>query len=192
MRETYLRGQTFADYLDSVEKNQELWQGIYDRVALPEERVERARAIGGRWHLLAISEDWCGDAVNLLPVVARLVEAVPGLELRVLGRDDNPEVMDRYLTGGRSRSIPVVVILDEDFREVGWWGPRPREIQSWVLGHLDMPSGERYKQVRRWYARDRGRTTVDELLDLMESGAEGRRVATPEPDDEGPAEEEAA
>jgi len=192
MRETYLRGQTFADYLDSVEKNQELWKGIYDRVALPEERVERARAIGGRWHLLAISEDWCGDAVNLLPVVARLVEAVPGLELRVLGRDDNPEVMDRYLTGGRSRSIPVVVILDEDFREVGWWGPRPREIQSWVLGHLDMPSGERYKQVRRWYARDRGRTTVDELLDLMESGAEGRRVATPEPDDEGPAEEEAA
>jgi len=192
MRETYLRGQTFADYLDSVEKNQELWQGIYDRVALPEERVERARAIGGRWHLLAISEDWCGDAVNLLPVVARLVEAVPGLELRVLGRDDNPEVMDRYLTGGRSRSIPVVVIRDEDFREVGWWGPRPREIQSWVLGHLDMPSGERYKQVRRWYARDRGRTTVDELLDLMESGAEGRRVATPEPDDEGPAEEEAA
>ena len=57
-----------------------------------------------------IAEDWCGDASNTIPILAKLVE-LPGLELRVLRRDEHPEVMDRYLTDG-SRSIPIVIALD--------------------------------------------------------------------------------
>ena len=60
---------------------------------------------GAARKLLVIAEDWCGDASNTVPVVAKLADAVPGLELRVILRDANPEVMDRYLTNG-SRSIP--------------------------------------------------------------------------------------
>jgi hypothetical protein len=76
--------------------------------------------------------------------------------------------MDAHLTNGRSRSIPVVIVFDEHFREVGWWGPRPEEIQAWILGEgLSMPSPERYKIVRRWYAEDRGRTTLTELLEVV-------------------------
>jgi hypothetical protein len=109
--------------------------------------------------------------VNTLPVVARLAEEA-GWDLRVLSRDASPDLMDAHLTNGRSRSIPVVIVYDSAFREVGWWGPRPEEIQSWVLGEgLAMPSPERYKVVRRWYAQDKGRTTLSELLEVFARAA---------------------
>jgi hypothetical protein len=127
--------------------------------------------IAGGWYLVALSEDWCGDAVNTLPVIARLAEQA-GWDLRILSRDANPDLMDAHLTNGRSRSIPVVIVYDEHFEEIGWWGPRPGEIQDWVLGEgLALPSPERYKVVRGWYARDRGRTTLRELLEVFARAA---------------------
>ena len=96
-----------------------------------------------------IAEDWCGDASSTVPVLAKLADAVPGLELRVILRDQHPEVMDRYLTNG-SRSIPIVIALDEQFRELGHWGPRPRELQAWVMANrLTVPKAELYPQVRQ-------------------------------------------
>lgn len=166
-RERFEKALTFGEYLATVEKNRELWHAVHERARLPADIVEAARRHPGGWHLLALSEDWCGDAVNTLPVVARLAEAA-GWDLRVLGRDDNPDLMDAHLTNGRSRSIPVVIVYDEDFQEVGWWGPRPGEIQDWVMSEgLALPSPERYKHIRRWYARDRGRTTLAELLAVV-------------------------
>jgi arginase family enzyme len=162
---------TFEEYLESVDRNRDLWHAVYARARAPEDLVTAARDIPGRWRLLALSEDWCGDAVNTLPVVAKLAEAA-GWDLRVLSRDANPDVMDTHLTNGRSRSIPVVIVYDDDLREVGWWGPRPEEIQSWVLGEgLAMPSPERYKVVRGWYARDKGETTLRELLEVFARAA---------------------
>ena len=163
----FLSSPTFQEYLAGVEENKELWQGVYERVRLPAELVSVARDCPGTWRLLALSEDWCGDAVNTLPVIARFAEEA-GWDLRVLGRDDNLDLMDEHLTDGRSRSIPVVIVYDVDFDEVGWWGPRPDELQKWVLTEgRTMESKERYKTVRRWYAKDRGRTAVSELLDIF-------------------------
>lgn len=161
----------FRGYLEEVTENRDLWHGVYERVRLPDELVAAARAVPGRWHLLALSEDWCGDAVNTLPVIARLAEEA-GWDLRVLSRDENPDLMDAHLTNGRSRSIPVVMVFDADYEEVAWWGPRPAEIQSWVMDEgLQLASPERYKVVRRWYAKDRGRSTVEELLELLHQPA---------------------
>ena len=169
--ERFERAPTFPAYLEGVAKNRDLWHEVYARARLPRELIEEARAMPGRWRLLALSEDWCGDAVNTLPVIARLAEAA-GWDLRVVGRDANQDLMDAHLTNGRSRSIPVVIVYDERFREVGWWGPRPGAIQEWVLGEgLGMPSPERYKVIRRWYARDRGATTLRELLALFPRAA---------------------
>ncbi len=168
LRDRYLAATDFASYLESVEKNKELWHGIYERVSIGPELLDEAREIPGIWNLLVLSEDWCGDAVNLVPVLARLAEEVPGLDLRVLSRDENPDLMDTHLTDGKSRSIPVVLLLDEDFAERGWWGPRPRPLQEWVINEgFSMPSTERYKRVRRYYAKDRGRTMLKELFNLM-------------------------
>ena len=170
-RDRFENAATFEQYLESVVKNRELWHGVYERARLPEDVLEEARRVPGSWHLVALSEDWCGDAVNTLPVIARLA-AEAGWDMRVMGRDENPDLMDTHLTNGRSRSIPVVIVYDEDLREVGWWGPRPGEIQSWVMSEgLAMASPERYKVVRGWYARDRGRTTLAELLDLFPRAA---------------------
>ena len=168
LKDRFLAAPTFQEYLAGVEENRELWHGIAERVRLPESVLEQDRGLPEKWHLLALSEDWCGDAVNLLPVLARLADEVDSLELRVLSRDENLDLMDRYLTNGRSRSIPVVILLDEDFVEQGWWGPRPEPIQTWVMEKgLAIESEERYKEIRRWYVRDKGATMLHELLDLM-------------------------
>ncbi len=162
---------TFEQWLPTAQKYPELWQAVYQHARVPDEIVARAARLHGPWHLLALSEDWCGDAVNTIPVVQRLVERVPGFDLRLVGRDANPDVMDAHLTG-KSRSIPVVMMLDADFRELGWWGPRPSELQAWVLGPGQALShDDRYREIRRWYARDHGLTTLDEVVSMMERSA---------------------
>ena len=171
MRNRFESALPFPAYLETVRRNEELWHGLYDRVRLPAGAVDDARSIPGTWHLLALSEDWCGDAINILPVLARLTEGVDHMDLRILTRDDNLDIMDAHLTNGTSRSIPVVILLDEEYRERGWWGPRPTDLQKWVMEEgMKMDPGPRYARVRRYYARDKGKTILKEVLDLIRSG----------------------
>jgi hypothetical protein len=153
-----------------------LWQGLYNLARVPSWAVELVPA-GVVRRFLVIAEDWCGDASNTVPVIARLVESTPDLELRIIQRDRYPEVMDRYLTNG-ARSIPIVIVLDQDFQEIGHWGPRPTELQAWVMANrATLPKSELYPRVRKWYARDRGETTIREVLEaagLRVSGAAGQ------------------
>jgi hypothetical protein len=153
-----------------VVKHAELWRGMYRTAIAPAEDVERLRQIPGAWRLLALSEDWCSDAVSTLPVVARLAEQA-GVDFRVLGRDANTDLMDVHLTSG-TRSIPVVLVLDADFRVRGWWGPRPALLQRWHRneGHM-LQKEDRARRKRAWYARDRGRTAVAEILESVERAA---------------------
>ncbi len=154
--------QTFETFVAASGTHRALWEGIYTIARLPPWAVEVA--LPGLRRLLVIAEDWCGDAVNTVPILAKLADAKPGLELRVILRDPNPAVMERYLTNG-SRSIPIVIALDEEFRELGHWGPRPIELQGWVLANrTTMSKSELYPKVRTWYARDRGETTAREVL----------------------------
>lgn len=161
------QGLTFDDFVMATrEEYQGLWQGIYRTSRLPDWALT---PVTEERHFLAIAEDWCGDASNTIPVLARWIEAMPGFSLRIIRRDEHPLVMDRYLTRG-TRSIPIVIVLDQEFRELGHWGPRPSELQAWVLTHKDtMPKDERYKEVRRWYAKDRGESTIREVLDVMQA-----------------------
>jgi len=169
------RALTYPAFLAASTKHKGLWEGIYSIARLPEWAV-RAFPPGVRHRLLVIAEEWCGDASSTVPLVAKLVDQVPGLELRILRRDESPEVMDRYLTNG-SRSIPIVIALDEDFRELGHWGPRPRELQAWVMANRGtIPKAELYPKVRQWYARDRGESTLREVLAAAGVGQEsGKR-----------------
>jgi hypothetical protein len=76
--------------------------------------------------------------------------------------------MDTHLTG-TSRSIPIVILLNQKYQECGWWGPRPRELQKWVIEKgLKLPKEERYKEVRTFYARDHGLTTMREIVEMLE------------------------
>lgn len=156
----------FAAYLRPEMRQSELWRGVYDHVVLPGWALEEYLRSPIR-KLLVIAEDWCGDAANTVPVFARLADLISGLELRVLERDRYPEVMNEYLTLG-TRSIPIIIALDAEYRELGHWGPRPVVLQEWVLAHRKlMPTPQRYTYARGWYARDRGASALRELLDRV-------------------------
>ncbi|MEZ4414102.1 MAG: thioredoxin family protein [Gemmatimonadales bacterium] len=166
----------YHDFVAASTKHCGLWVGVHKFARLPQWSNGLDLGATPR-RLLVLAEDWCGDASNTIPVLAKLVEQVPGLELRVLRRDEHPEVMDRYLTNG-SRSIPIVIVLDADFMEVGHWGPRPAELQAWVMANRDsMPKGELYPQARKWYARDRGESTLREVMSI----ATGSVIPAPAP-----------
>jgi hypothetical protein len=181
----YLEGMTFPEFLAGVSANAELWQAVTARVRLHAGAVHAVRSIPGRWRVLVLADDWCGDAVNMLPVVARLVDEAPNVELRIVGRDAYPALMDRHLTNG-NRSIPVFILLDEAGVCRGWWAPRPTALQAWFETEgRRLPKEARYPELRRWYARDRGASTVREFTDLLRCGAaravDGGQVAQPCP-----------
>jgi hypothetical protein len=165
---------TFDDFVAASQKQRGLWEGLYKIAVLPAWAVA-AVPPGTHRKLLVIAEDWCGDASSTIPVLSRLAEAAPGLELRLIRRDEHPELMNRYLTNG-TRSIPIVIALDQHFREIGHWGPRPEVLQAWVMANRPMiPKPELYPKVRAWYARDRGESTLREVLDA--AGLPGSKVA---------------
>ncbi len=168
LRERFFAGCTFTELLQRPKDNGELWAAIYKRARLTDKASARAAKLAGHWHLLVLNEDWCGDSVNILPYIARLEECCDHIDMRILSRDLNRDLMDAHLTGG-SRSIPVAIVYDRDFVEQGWWGPRPGPLQSWVVTEgLALPKPDRYRHIRTWYARDRGETVVSELLTIME------------------------
>jgi len=161
-------GSTFAALLERTREDDKLWEALYKRARLSDNSVARVKLLRRRWHLLILNEDWCGDSVNVIPYVARLKEASAAIDMRIISRDANPDIMNSHLTGG-SRSIPVVIALDDTFTERGWWGPRPGPLQTWVVAEgLALEKPERYRQVRTWYARDRGETLIDEIVSIME------------------------
>jgi hypothetical protein len=154
--------------LANVAKNADLWAAVWRRAVVDDDYLDRVAAVPGDWHLLVLSEDWCGDAVNTVPVVAKLAALSPSLELRVLARDENLDLMDAHLTG-TSRSIPIVILLDAEYRERDWWGPRPTALQDSVSGEWKvLEKSSRYREARMWYARDRGRTTLEEVVAMLE------------------------
>ena len=173
------QGMTYAAFLDTAEDNLDLWTGNYERARVPEDLVERVQAVPGAWKLLVLSEDWCGDASNTVPPLAAFAEAADNVELRLLDRDDHLGLMDEHLTNGTARSIPVVLVLDETGVERGWWGPRPADLQAWFYGDdaQALEKDDRYREIRKWYARDRGRTTVREVVEIVEHAGGAGTVA---------------
>ena len=157
----------FQDFVQAAAADKRaLWDGMY-RIARQPEELKAPLTLEASRRLLVIAADWCGDASNTIPAVARWVEGQPGLQLRLVDRDRYPALMDAYLTNG-SRSIPIVIALDAAFQPLGHWGPRPAELQAWVLAHKDtMEKEERYRHIRTWYARDRGHTAIRDIAALV-------------------------
>ena len=82
------------------------------------------------WFIL--TEAWCGDAAQNIPVIAAAVLSNPLITVKLLLRDENPEIMDNYMTDG-GRSIPKLIAVDEDFNELFTWGPRPEGAHKLLL-----------------------------------------------------------
>lgn len=169
LKEAYSRGLTYDQFLNEASNRQGIWLMQTRNAVVDPELLTRASQLPGRLHLLVLAEDWCGDASNTLPVLALLANSLNNIELRVLKRDEEPELTQAHLTEGK-KSIPVVMLLDEDFEEVAWWGPRPAELQAFFIHHRDDYSKiEMYRKLRQWYALDRGQSAIREILDMATS-----------------------
>ncbi len=159
----------FDRFVKESTQHCELWTGVYRSARIPEWAKEAAARPGRRFRLVVLAEDWCGDASSTVPVLAKFAEASGVIELRVLRRDAYPEVMDRYLGPTGARAIPVVIVLTEAMEELGHWGSRPAALQAFVMGERSKgrTSKDYFPEVRRWYARDKGESTLREILEVM-------------------------
>jgi hypothetical protein len=113
-----------------------------------------------------ITEAWCSDSAQTLPLIAKAADA-SSIPLRIILRDDNLIIMDRYLTG-TSRSIPKLVAFNADDTECFIWGPRPKPAQALYDDWKADPRGRDHDafetELHTWYAKDRGATLMAELI----------------------------
>jgi hypothetical protein len=178
LAERFARASTLDAFIDTAVEHAALWRAVANRshhTPVPTDLSARAERIGAPRHLLVLLEDWCGDALNSVPVIDAFVSTIPGFTLRVLSRDANDDLMQAHLSPSGTRAIPVVIVYDEAFRELGWWGSRPRALQAWTdsdEAHA-LDKAEQYAFKRRWYVRDRGASTLAEIVTLLEETASG-------------------
>ena len=119
---------------------------------------------------MVLTEAWCGDAAQNIPILAKMATASSNIDLKLILRDENVEIMDQYLTNG-GRAIPKLIMLDEHLSELGTWGPRPTEVQQMVLDNkrdAKLPYAEFAKVVQKWYAQDKGKSLQREIQKIIE------------------------
>lgn len=127
-QERFAQGLTYAEYRAQMTRNQDRFLANEQAVALDANDLAFFANLPHPINILALAEDWCGDVINNLPVIGRLAEASGKINLRVFLRDQNLDLMDQYLKEGQFRSIPVFVLFDSNFRELGHWIERPARI----------------------------------------------------------------
>ncbi|RIV23670.1 thioredoxin family protein [Fibrisoma montanum] len=138
------------------------------------ELAEALQNVPERWIWLVLTESWCGDAAQILPVLQRMTDLTPNVQMRLILRDKHLDVMDAYLTNGTSRSIPKLICLNADtLAERGTWGPRPAALQALVMQWKaeKRPYAETAEQTQRWYNDDRAESLQHEMLFLIRQWA---------------------
>lgn len=119
------------------------------------------------WTWIVLTEPWCGDASQIVPVLDLISKSSEKITLRILLRDSNLEVMDAYLTNG-GRAIPkLVCVKTKTLEEIGVWGPRPAILQDIVTANKSLSLGEKMKLVHTWYDENKTLAIQEEFLDLV-------------------------
>jgi hypothetical protein len=162
-KERFRQGMTFQQYLDQMATNKDRFLKNLAEVKLePEQRAVFANR-PGKLNVLVITEDWCGDAMTNFPVLARMVEGCPNVEMRVFLRDRNPDLMDQYLNQGLFRSIPVFVFFDDRMNELARFIERPSSVTEYMdKKQLELRIAMREEKKDEWR-----QAAADELRSLL-------------------------
>lgn len=119
---------------------------------------------------LVLTESWCGDASPSLPVMNKLAELNPNIDLKIVLRDENLDLMNLFLTNG-AQSIPKLIALDSKTHEVkGEWGPRPSIPTKMVIDYKAEHSkltAEFKEDLQVWYNKDKGQNILNDLVSLL-------------------------
>ncbi|MDD2674688.1 MAG: thioredoxin family protein [Flavobacterium sp.] len=141
-------------------------------IQISEEIIQKLKSLKSEYIWLVISEGWCGDAAQLLPIINKMAVESGKIDLRIVLRDENEELMKLFLTN-KKQAIPILIVVDKETGSVlGNWGPRPKAAANLVadykkeFGVID----ETLKtNLQLWYLHDKGISTQDEIINLMQT-----------------------
>jgi hypothetical protein len=158
------------DLLKYSELNETRMNRLEKTIVVPSEIKAKLESLSKSYIWLTLTEGWCGDAAQIVPVLHKLDEASTKIDLRLVLRDDNDDLMQLFLTNG-SKSVPKVVVLDKKSKEVvSVWGPRPEPARKLIAdykakhGVVDEPIKI---ELQKWYLHDKGLTTMEEILEIL-------------------------
>jgi thiol-disulfide isomerase/thioredoxin len=125
-REQFESGLTAEQFIDRMEVNKERFLDNVqaNSLSFDDRQFFNSRPVS----IAAIGEDWCTDVIQFLPVIVKLAEEVPSINLRIFERDENPDIINMYLKDGQFQSIPVFVVYDENWSELGHFIERPAAV----------------------------------------------------------------
>ena len=135
---------------------------------LSPELAEIVKMIDSPQHWVVITEDWCGDSAQNLPVLNLIASANPKIRFSIIERDKNLDLIDMYLTNG-TRSIPILVAFNNAGDELFKWGPRPAAAAEIIKQAKaeGLEKEEMYNKLHLWYAKDRGKHLQAEFVTLL-------------------------
>ncbi|HEY1196420.1 thioredoxin family protein [Flavobacterium sp.] len=142
-------------------------------IKIDETVAEKLQNLDNHYIWLVLSEGWCGDAAQILPILDKMAHVSnKKIDLKIALRDENDDLMNQYLTNG-GRAIPKVIIICKEAGIVrADWGPRPKGASELMAKHKREvgPIDEKIKtDLQLWYLADKGISVQEELLEIMEN-----------------------
>jgi hypothetical protein len=137
---------------------------------LPEIKI-KLQNLEKKYIWLVLSEGWCGDAAQIVPVIHKMAELTDKIELKIALRDDNDALMQHFLTNG-GKAIPKLIVLDaENFEVLADWGPRPHGAKQLIIDYKATHGvvDETAKiELQKWYLHDKGVSIQQEIMEMHE------------------------
>lgn len=152
-----------------IHLNQRRMHRVEKTYNISAELTEQVKDLKEKAYWLILTENWCGDASQILPVFNAIAELSEGnIEMKLLYRDQNSELMNTCLTNG-TKSIPKLIQLDEHFNVTGTWGPRPYPAQKLVaeLRSNENTAATYANELHLWYAKDKQQSLEKETTQLI-------------------------
>ena len=152
--------------------NQRRMKRLDKTTKIQEADIAKIQDFKGNVTWLVITESWCGDAAQTMPVMQKIAELNDGIDVKVILRDENLELIDAFLYNG-GRSIPKLVAIDNTSGNVlADWGPRPSEATKMVNDYKEAHgklTPEFKQDLQVWYNKDKGQNTIEDLVSLLEN-----------------------
>ena len=123
-KDRYERATTYDEYVERMQVNQQQMTEFTDEIEIPADDVEWWKQ-QPNLNVLVLTYDGCGDALYNIPVMAKIAQHCPNIDLRVVQRDDNLDIMEHYLNQGMYQSVPTFIFMDENLMEIGNLKERP-------------------------------------------------------------------
>jgi hypothetical protein len=162
------QGITFSQFLENAGRHAERWQRHYDAAVPGAELLDRIRRQKESWQILVVADAGCSDSVNTVPYLAKLVDGAGAqLALRIVDPAVGRAVMEAHRTPDGRAATPTVILMRGDAVRV--WVERPSSLQAWYLEKKNrLARRDLVAQKNQWYEEDAGRSTVAEIVGLME------------------------